>query len=503
MSAIPGLVLLLALTLLGLAPAEAHDDPDAAALRGRLVFGEAPAGLAAVRVEVVQDPDQPGAGLAASLELFRGLSRTRVRLEPTGPGVYAGRLALTPGVWQGVVRFERDGRWLFGDFGFRVSEAGPVPPSIRFGTRPGGPLTAPPWLDHLAWVGVLGALLVLAPLLVRAPGPGVAPRPRLRLPGWAIGLAALGALAGPLGAYWDVAWHVDRGRETFWSPPHLVIYGGIVAVLIALVAGVATLGGPARRAPWRHPGLRFTLIASAVVLASAPFDEAWHALFGLDVSIWSPPHLALLFGSGFSLLGLAILQGDRAAAGAGRVPQLLLSATALLVMGLFAHEFEYSILERWHVIQGRPAGLYPLASSVLLALVLTAAARVGRRPGTASLVALIAWVLRALLSLAVLPALGHTAPLVPPPYVVPALALDGVLLLLREEPASGRAFVWGALAATSAAYLAHNPLSALLAGKVLGAAELWAWFPLALVASAAAGHLGFRIGRLVEAPGSL
>lgn len=494
------IVLALVLLLLGPSPAGAHPDPDSMALWGRLIF-EAPGPAerpTAVRVETFSATG-PAERLAASLELFQGLARTRLRLDPAGHGIYTGRLGLSPGFWQGVVRFERDGRWLFGDFGFRVDDAGPPRQAIRFGTRQGGPFTAPPWLDHLGWVSVVGAILVLAPLLARRPERAPAPRPRLGVPGWGIGLATLGALAGPLGAHWDVAWHVDRGRETFWSPPHLVIYGGIVAVLIALLAGVATLGGPARRALWRHPGLRFTLIASAVVLGSAPFDQAWHALFGLDVSIWSPPHLALLFGSAFSLLGLAILQGERIAEGGGRLAQLLLFATALLVIGLFTHEFEYAILERWHVLQGRPPGLYPLASSILSALILTAAARVGRRPGTASLVALIAWTLRILVSHVVLPALGRTAPLLPPPWLLPALALDGVLLLARGER-RGLVFALGGLAATTAAYLAHNPMAGLLAGKPLGAAELWTWFPLALAASAAAGYLGFRIGELVEAP---
>ena len=71
----------------------------------------------------------------------------------------------------------------------------------------------------------------------------------------------------------------------------------------------------------------------------------------------------------------------------------------------------------------------------------------------------------------------------------------------RQRPVL-RLLLAPALAATSVAYLAHNPLSALLAGKVLGAVELWAWFPLALATAAAAGYLGCRIGRLVEAPGS-
>jgi hypothetical protein len=38
----------------------------------------------------------------------------------------------------------------------------------------------------------------------------------------------------------------------------------------------------------------------AVTVLAAPFDELWHRLFGLDVTIWSPPHLMGLLGAAAS-----------------------------------------------------------------------------------------------------------------------------------------------------------------------------------------------------------
>src|SRR6266542_4214149 len=40
-----------------------------------------------------------------------------------------------------------------------------------------------------------------------------------------------GVLLFLLGGYWDVAWHVEIGRDTFWSPPHLLLYAGVLGVL--------------------------------------------------------------------------------------------------------------------------------------------------------------------------------------------------------------------------------------------------------------------------------
>ncbi|TSC78387.1 MAG: hypothetical protein G01um101433_263 [Parcubacteria group bacterium Gr01-1014_33] len=39
---------------------------------------------------------------------------------------------------------------------------------------------------------------------------------------------------GLTGAYWDVGWHFDYGRDTFWSPPHLFIYGSTILMTIFL-----------------------------------------------------------------------------------------------------------------------------------------------------------------------------------------------------------------------------------------------------------------------------
>src|SRR3989454_12750140 len=63
----------------------------------------------------------------------------------------------------------------------------------------------------------------------------------------------------------------------------------------------------------------------AVVILAAPIDDLWHRLFGLDVTLWSPPHLLGLAGSQGSNLGGLLIALEVYAGGwerwAGRLPR--------------------------------------------------------------------------------------------------------------------------------------------------------------------------------------
>jgi hypothetical protein len=97
---------------------------------------------------------------------------------------------------------------------------------------------------------------------------------------------------GITGLMWDAWWHVAVGRDTFWEPPHLMLYAAVtIAVCFSVYGWYLT-----REKIWRN-----LAIASAIVSLSAPFDDAWHHWFGVENLssiwiVWSPPHL-LLFGT--------------------------------------------------------------------------------------------------------------------------------------------------------------------------------------------------------------
>src|SRR2546425_4916937 len=61
-----------------------------------------------------------------------------------------------------------------------------------------------------------------------------------------IGVA--GVFLSWFGAAWDVSWHRVVGRDTFWSVPHLFLYGGVILWGVAAVIAPATAmaGRPGR-----------------------------------------------------------------------------------------------------------------------------------------------------------------------------------------------------------------------------------------------------------------
>lgn len=93
--------------------------------------------------------------------------------------------------------------------------------------------------------------------------------------------------------YWDEAWHTDIGRDTFWTAPHLLLYGSVaVAGLAVALWGVKALASTASfRTALRYGPLALAGVSGLAVLAAAPIDAAWHAAFGRDSVAWSPPHI--------------------------------------------------------------------------------------------------------------------------------------------------------------------------------------------------------------------
>src|SRR5438034_3947945 len=108
------------------------------------------------------------------------------------------------------------------------------------------------------------------------------------------------------GVQWDIQWHTLIGRDSFWIAPHLMTYAGVV-VMVGLSFGVlaATTLSPS----WRGGdvvrvlgltgtrGFHLAAWGIALTVLAAPIDDLWHRLFGLDVTLWSPPHLLGLLGA--------------------------------------------------------------------------------------------------------------------------------------------------------------------------------------------------------------
>jgi hypothetical protein len=114
-------------------------------------------------------------------------------------------------------------------------------------------------------------------------------------------LVSIGILLAGAGGSWDITNHLLNKPETFFAPPHAVLYSGAAIA----VAGAAMLFTAARSAgnriiiPWPAKMVAAGVI---VLVAAGPADFAWHSAFGLD-GLLSPPHFVLLSGMVASSIG--------------------------------------------------------------------------------------------------------------------------------------------------------------------------------------------------------
>jgi hypothetical protein len=156
-----------------------------------------------------------------------------------------------------------------------------------------------------------------------------------------VGVTLLACLiVASAGLAWDIEWHTYIGRDSFLTPPHAVLYGGVAAAGLVGLAGVLLESW--RRDPdtasllgvFRAPvGLFVTGFGILTLVVSAPLDNYWHELYGIDVTLWAPFHVMGLVGGLVAVLGVVYLFAAervrrRRGVGSGQV--------ALLALVLFA-----------------------------------------------------------------------------------------------------------------------------------------------------------------------
>jgi hypothetical protein len=259
---------------------------------------------------------------------------------------------------------------------------------------------------------------------------------------YAVVLAAAMVVTGLL---WDISWHMSIGRDTFWTPAHLLIQGG--GLIAGLGSGYLALrttfvGTEAERASsvsfwgFRAPlGAWVCVLGCGAMLTSAPFDDWWHNAYGLDVKIVSPPHILLGYGMLGIVLGALLrtlaLQNGTDEKVRARASALFAVSSGLLLTIVTVFLFEYSNPVRQHL-----ASFYRPASANI-PILLVAVAVAGRRRWSATLAAAVYMVVLAVTSWVLMlfpasPKLGpiyqaitHYVPLdFPLLLVVPALAID-------------------------------------------------------------------------------
>ncbi|MBM3905615.1 MAG: hypothetical protein FJ354_02885 [Thaumarchaeota archaeon] len=106
------------------------------------------------------------------------------------------------------------------------------------------------------------------------------------------------------GGSWDITNHILNKPETFFAPPHLMLYSGV---------GLALIGFVALHLSWKKSGkdhrfgrgVKITTMGIAALLSAGPIDFAWHSAFGLD-GLLSPPHLVLIVGMSLTSIGALV-----------------------------------------------------------------------------------------------------------------------------------------------------------------------------------------------------
>ena len=287
------------------------------------------------------------------------------------------------------------------------------------------------------------------------------------MPLWLVAAAAAGAIAALFGGYWDDAWHTERGRDSFFILPHILIYGGVAAIGSALAVWVAeTARRVGVRTALAHATVRLAAISVAVTLVSGPIDDGWHRAFGRDAVLWSPPHMLGIVGT--IALGAALLaETARRRRGWSIVAGGLVLAAANFVV------VEYDTdVPQFDSVWYLP--VLGLATSVALAFVrLTVARRYAATEAAA------AQLLFVLVTGGFLLTQGFEPPALPL-LVAPALALDVAWARGWRAPARSAAFV-GAL------FAVYVPVRNVIGeGVELTAGDVLLGLPLAYAATLAA-----------------
>lgn len=348
---------------------------------------------------------------------------------------------------------------------------------------------------------------------------GEAAQSRLMTVRLGIGVALLVCLVvASAGLAWDIAWHTFIGRDAFLTPPHAVLYGGVAAAGVAALAGV--LVESRRRGPgttslfgvFRAPlGLFVTGFGILTLVVSAPLDNYWHELYGLDVTLWAPFHVMGLIGGLVAVLGVVYLFAAELArrrrlerGGQALLLALVLLSWSAALRGLLTI-FQPALAHSPTTVLGPLDVLtLPVGLAFSIALVGAGAAVVALRwPGataTAAMAAVVA-VLFALAAPGVVrwaaaaggytfytpegPVVRPMDLLLPVALLVPAACLDAVHRLARSGLAAGAAAA--APAAALGTWVVAQALPVPAGPAALGVAA-------ALLAGAGGGWLGAQLG---------
>ena len=116
-------------------------------------------------------------------------------------------------------------------------------------------------------------------------------------------LVSAGILVAESGGSWDITNHLLNKPETFFSPPHVILYSGIAlsivgaSIMFLYWRSYSIYTSTIKEEKNSKINLSIKLVISGVsmLILAGPLDFFWHLAFGLD-GLLSPPHLTLTIG---------------------------------------------------------------------------------------------------------------------------------------------------------------------------------------------------------------
>ena len=262
---------------------------------------------------------------------------------------------------------------------------------------------------------------------------------------WYVWCSVAAVTFAMVGTQWDISWHQSIGRDTFWTPAHLAIHMcGVLAGISCGYLVLSTTFDPKsflRECSvwiWGFRGPLGAFIAAwggIAMLTSAPFDNWWHAAYGLDVKIISLPHSMLGLGEAMISLGTVIFISahvNRASGEARKnLNRLLLYVGGIVTFGSALFILESTPMEFMHTARfyGAVTRAFPIA------LIAIACVSSSRWPATVMAAIYMGLFMLALWIFPLFPAqpklgpvyqpITHMVPLwFPVLLIVPAIALD-------------------------------------------------------------------------------
>ena len=113
----------------------------------------------------------------------------------------------------------------------------------------------------------------------------------------------------------DLQWHTDVGRDKLLTPPHLMIFSGIIPTMIFLVcyivwhSFVKTKPKSGMQVWIFSAPIPIWIILSGMItlILGGLYDDLWHSSYGVDTTIITPPHIWTFAGGMIVELATIIL----------------------------------------------------------------------------------------------------------------------------------------------------------------------------------------------------